>query len=75
MTGSLVMGNHRPEFWRGRTVAVGACPPKRKQYSPDAKAAVARAMIVIKQLMFGLMPERRRGERRISETNLSSVGR
>jgi len=52
-TASLGTGNHRQESWRGRTAAAGACPPKRKPYSPDAKAAVARAMIAIRELMSG----------------------
>lgn len=52
MTWSLGMRNNRQKFWR-RTPD-GACPAKGKSYSPDAKTAVARATMVIRQLMFGL---------------------
>jgi len=40
-------------LWRGRTFC-GACPAKGKSFSPEAKTAVARAIVVIRQFMFGL---------------------
>lgn len=68
MTVSLGMGNHRQRVLANKDSGCrlsGRVRRKEKSYSPDAKAAVARAIIVIRRLMFGLMPERRRGKRRI----------